>query len=123
MLNKNNTITLPSFLRKSLNAYALKTLIRERGCELQRIGRSRNWQLKAGFEQIHTIIHLVETSQEPSWQWLVKLLRKEYQQLSHDELVVFAGRLEDITVSALTTATGCTISQARKVIDQLEGLD
>jgi len=123
MLNKQSTITLPSFLRKSLKTYALKTLVRERGCELQRIGRSRNWQLKADFEQIQTIIHLVEASQEPSWQWLVKLLRKEYQQLSHDELVVIAGRLEDITVSALITTTDCTIGQARKVIDQLEALD
>lgn len=123
MLNKINTITLPSFLRKAMKAYALKTLIRQQGCELQRIGRSRNWQLKANFEQIQTIIHLIELANEPSWAWLAKLLQKEYQHLSHDELLSVANRLEEVTVSALIARTDCTIAQARKVIDELEGLD
>ncbi len=123
MLNKINTITLPSFLRKAMKAYALKTLIRQQGCELQRIGRSRNWQLKASFEQIQTIVPLIEASNEVSWQWLAKLLRKEYQHLSHDELISIANKLEEITVSALIARTDCTIAQARKAIDELEEFD
>ncbi len=123
MLNKINTITLPSFLRKAMKAYALKALIRQQGCELQRIGRSRNWQLKANFEQIQIIIQLIEASDESSWSWLAKLLRKEYQHLTHDELLTIAGALNEVTVSALIARTDCTIAQARKAIDQLEGLD
>ena len=123
MLNKINTITLPSFLRRAMKAYALKALIRQQGCELQRIGRSRNWQLKANFEQIQAIIHHVELINEPSWAWLVKLLRREYQHLTHDELVSIANRLEEVTVSALIAKTDCTIAQARKIIDELEGFD
>ncbi|MCW8832454.1 MAG: ribosome recycling factor family protein [Colwellia sp.] len=123
MLNKINTITLPSFLRKAMKAYALKALIRQQGCELHRIGRSRNWQLKASFEQIQAIIEHIELANEPSWCWLAKLLQKEYQHLSHDELVSIASRLEKVTLSALIAKTDCTIAQARKVIDELEGLD
>lgn len=123
MLNKSNSITLPSFLRRALKAYALKALIREQGCTLQRIGRSRNWQLHANFEQIHMIIDLIEQSNESSWQWLAKLLRKEYQHLSHEQLVSIANKLEKVTISALMAKTDCTIAQARKVIDELEGFD
>lgn len=123
MLNKINTITLPSFLRRAMKAYALKSLIRKEGCILQRIGRSRHWQLKANFEQIQTIIHLIELANEPSWAWLIKLLQKEYQHLSHDELIAATKMLDNITVSTIIARTNCTIAQARKVIDELEGLD
>lgn len=123
MLNKINIITLPSFLRKSMKAYALKTLIREQGCDLQRIGRSRNWQLKANFEQIQAVIHLIELSNEPSWEWLALKLNKEYQDLSHEELISLANKLEGVTVNSLMAKTDCTIAQARKVMDELEGLD
>jgi hypothetical protein len=123
MQHKINTITLPSFLRKALKAYALKAIIRDQGCELTRIGRSRNWQLKANFEQIQAIIHQIELSGEPSWAWLVKLLTNEYQHLSHEELVNVANMLDKVTISALMARTDCTIAQARRVIDELEGLD
>lgn len=106
-----------------MKAYALKTLIREQGCDLQRIGRSRNWQLKANFEQIQAVIHLIELSNEPSWEWLALKLNKEYQDLSHEELISLANKLEGVTVNSLMAKTDCTIAQARKVMDELEGLD
>jgi len=106
-----------------MKAYALKALIREQGCELQRIGRSRNWQLKANFEQIQAIIHLIELSNEPSWAWLAIKLSKKYQDLSHEELVSLANKLEEVTVNSLMAKSDCTIAQARKVMDELEGLD
>jgi len=106
-----------------MKAYALKGCIREQGCELHRIGRSRNWQLKANFEQIQAIIAFIDLSAEPSWQWLIKLLKSKYLHLSHDELVKIASMLEEVTVSALIARSDCTIAQARRVIDELEGLD
>lgn len=114
---------MPSFLRRTMKAYVLKAHIRQQGCELNRIGRSRNWQLKANFEQLQTIIAFVDLSNEPSWMWLAKLLRNEYKHLTHDELAKVASTLEELTISALIARTDCTIVQARAIIDELEGLD
>ena len=122
-MEKINTITLPSFLRRSLKAYALKAHIRQQGCQLNRIGRSRNWLLKANFDQLQAIIAFIELTGEPSWLWLTKLLKSEYQHLSHDELLRMASRIEKVTISALIARSDCTIAQARQVIDELEGLD
>jgi len=113
-------INLPSLLRKVIKAYALKAGIRDCGCELYRIGRSRNWQLKASFEQIEKIIDFIISSEEPSWQWLAKYLATQRQTLSHDELIRIAKIKPDITVNQLMARTDCTIAQARKVIDELE---
>jgi len=118
-----NTINLPSFLRRAMNAYMLKAKIRELGCELHRIGRSRNWQLKANISQIQDIVTFIEETREPSWLWFAKLLRQEYQHLSHDLLLSLAKRQSSITIASLMAQTDCTIAQARKVIDELEELD
>jgi hypothetical protein len=104
-----------------MKAYVLKAYIRQEGCELHRIGRSRNWQLKANFDQLQAIIAFVNSSSEPSWLWLAKLLRNEYKHLTHDELVRIASTLEDVTISALIARSDCTIAQARAIIDDLEG--
>lgn len=118
-----HTINLPSFVRRVIKAYALKAKIRELGCQLHRIGRSRNWQLKANTSQIHAITTFIEQADEPSWLWFAKLLRLQYQHLSHNALLSLAKRQSSITIASLMAQTDCTISQARKVIDELEGLD
>lgn len=106
-----------------MKAYALKAHIRQLGCDLSRIGRSRNWQLKANFDQLQGIIEFIEQKNEKSWLWLAKLLKKEYQHLSHENLLVLATRMENVTIAALIAQTDCTLAQARKVLDELEGLD
>tara|TARA_R110000744_G_scaffold79928_10_gene156908 strand:+ start:2770 stop:3159 length:390 start_codon:yes stop_codon:yes gene_type:complete len=113
-------ITLPSFLRRVLKAYALKTLIRDQGCELNRIGRSRNWQLKATFEQLEQTIDLIEQSEEASWQWLAAHLSKQRKNLGFDMLLTIAEKKPGITISELMQRTDCTIAEARRVIDILE---
>lgn len=119
---KNNIphIILPSFLRRTLKAYVLKALIRDHGCQLNRIGRSRNWQLKATFEQLEKIIHTIETSEEPSWQWVATHLSKQRKDLGFDTLVAIAKKKPGITVTELTQRTDCTILEARQVIDVIE---
>jgi hypothetical protein len=119
---KNNIpyIALPSFLRRVLKAYALKALIREQGCEISRIGRSRNWQLKATFQQLEQIISLIEQSEETSWQWLAILLSKQRKNLGFDMLLTIAQKKPEITLSELMQRTDCTIAEARRVIDTLE---
>ena len=106
-----------------MKACALKAKIREVGCDLHRVGRSRNWQLKANFSQIQSIVAFIEQEEEPSWLWFAKLLKQEYQHLSHDALLSLAKRQSSITITSLMAQTDCTIAQARKVIDELEGLD
>jgi len=113
-------ITLSSFLRRVLKAYALKTLIRQQGCELNRIGRSRNWQIKATFEQLEATISLIESSEEPSWQWLAVHLSKQRKHLGFDMLISIAQKKPGITISELMLRTDCTIAEARKVIDEIE---
>tara|TARA_R110001583_G_scaffold2296_15_gene16987 strand:- start:8115 stop:8483 length:369 start_codon:yes stop_codon:yes gene_type:complete len=122
-VEKVNSITLNAFLRRTMKAYALKAHIRQQGCELKRIGRSRHWLLKANFDQLQAIIAFIELSGEPSWRWLTKLLRNEYQHLNHDELLRIASTIEKVTISALIARSDCTIAQARQVIDELEELD
>lgn len=104
-----------------MKAYQLKSEIRKLDCELHRIGRSRNWQIKATFEQIEKIITFIELSDEPSWQWLSTLLRKQYEHLTFDALMNIAKKKQNISVNELMARTDCTIAQARKVIDKLEG--
>lgn len=118
-----NTINLPAFLRRTTNSNTIKAYIRQQGCELSRIGRSRNWQLKANFSQLQTIVTFIEHENEPSWLWLVKHLRKEYPQLTHENLVTLASFLNPLTITALMAKTDCTLAQARKVLDEVEGLD
>ncbi|MEH6597092.1 MAG: ribosome recycling factor family protein [Colwellia polaris] len=113
-------ITLPSFLRRVLKAYALKSLIRAQGCELNRIGRSRNWQLKATFEQLENITSLIEQSEESSWQWVAVHISKQSKNLGFDMLLAIAKKNSGITVSELMQRTDCTIAEARRVIDVLE---
>ncbi len=106
-----------------MKAYALKSFIRAQGCELQRIGRSRNWRLKANFEQIQAIVSEIESQDEPSWLWVAKLLRQKHLLLTHNTLLSMANKQGHVTVNSVLVHTGCTIAQARKVIDELEGFD
>lgn len=106
-----------------MKAYELKSHIRQQGCELNRIGRSRNWLLKANFEQLQEIISFIDSSNEPSWLWLAKLLRNEYKHLTHDELLRIASTIDELTINSLIARSDCTIAQARAIIDELEGLD
>ncbi|MGB1262971.1 MAG: ribosome recycling factor family protein [Cognaticolwellia sp.] len=114
------SITLPSFLRRVLKAYAVKALIRQQGCQLNRIGRSRNWQLTATFEQLEQTIAAIEQSNEPSWQWLALHLSKQRKSLGFDVLLSIAKKKPGITVTELMQRTDCTIAEARRVIDTVE---
>lgn len=120
---KTTTIVLPSFLRRVLRAYALKAEIRRVGCELQRIGRSRNWRLEGTTEQFYQIVEFIEEAHEDSWLWLAKKLKQESEKLSHDHLLFIAKKNSGITVNELMAKTDCTVAEARKVIDELEWLE
>ncbi len=117
------TISLPSFIRRTLKTHVLKAHIKQLGCELSRVGRSRNWQLKANISQIQTIVDFIEQQNEQSWLWLAKRLKSEYHHISDTNLLALAERMTNATITTLMTQTDCTLAQARKVLDELEGLD
>ena len=119
-MEQSKTILLPSFLRRTLKAYALKAAIRDFGCTLARQGRSRNWLLTGNVEQLHAIVNFIETENEVSWLWLAKHLKKEYLQLSHSCLITLAKKRHINTIKGLMAVSDCTVAQARKVIDELE---
>lgn len=120
---KQLQIILPALVRRSLQAFALKAEIRESGAELNRIGRSRNWQLKATPEQLEEIIQRIECAEQTSWLWLATKLRSYLTFNTFESLISLAKRNPGITVNELMAKTDCTIIQARKVIDELEFAD
>ncbi len=116
-------ILLPSFLRRAMRAFELKQLVRESGCELSRIGRSRNWRLSATREQMSDIITRVQNSEEATWQWLVPLLEKHRGNFTQSELISLVKRNPQISVNELVILANCTIAEARKAIDTFEFMD
>jgi hypothetical protein len=122
-VSKVHIIKLPSFARRTNKTALLKAQISLSGAKLSRVGRSRNWQLQADFEQLRIIAMFIEQQQEHTWVWLLRLFKTNFQALTHNELLDIADSLKDLTLSSLIAATDCTLAQARKVIDDLEVLD
>ena len=121
-MKKTYEILLPSFIRRIIKPELIKTEVRLIGAILQRKGRSRNWILKANLEQIEKIVTLVHKSEEPSWQWLIQHISSYKKMLTHDDLMQIAKAQPNITINQLTKKTDCTLSEARRIIDELEGL-
>lgn len=113
-------LTLNSFVRRTQDTQELKHYVACSGARLVRLGRSRNWQLHASTKQLRQIIHLAEARQEPSWNWLLTLLRDSSPAFSDAELLALAKQLPDITVQQLVQQTDCSLLQARQTIDRLE---
>ena len=116
-------VMLNAFVRKCVDAYLLKVVIRDSGAHLSRKGRSRNWILIANASQMAKIIHNVEQSQQTSWQWLATLLQQQRQSLTGQELLILVQRNPAISTTQLIYLTDCTLAQARKVLDEAEWLD
>lgn len=98
-------------------------MIKGQGGVLKRKGRSRNWFITANITQLQAIVGFIEESDELSWLWLSKHLKKHFQELNHSDLVDLATKQHIFTVSKLMALTDCTIAQARRVMDELEELD
>lgn len=112
-------IPIRALAGRTVETFALKALIRETGSVLTRKGRSSNWMLFADKEQMRQIVSDIEQSDQPSWQWLAKLIREKHSQYSLDELRNLVARNPNITVNQLIAMTDCTLVDARRVIDEL----
>ena len=102
---------------RTVNTFALKTLIRDTGAVLARKGRSSTWLLFADTAQMRQIVTDIQQSDQPSWQWLAKLVGEKCNHYSYQELLNLVNRNPAITVNQLIAMTDCTIADARKVID------
>ena len=85
-----------------------------------RKGRSRNWILQANSEQMQHIIELIEQAEQPSWLWLIKVLHKQHQHLTEQQLLNIVERNPAITLNSLVALTNCTREQGRVVLDRFE---
>lgn len=111
-------IPIRALAGRTVETFALKALIRETEAVLTRKGRSSNWLLFADKEQMRQIVSDIEQSEQPSWQWLAKLIREKHSQYSFDELRNLVVRNPNITVNQLIAMTDCTLVDARRVIDE-----
>lgn len=115
-------IMLNAFVRKCVDTYLLKAIIRDSGAHLSRKGRSRHWMLIADASQITKIINDIEKTEQKSWQWIVTLLRAQRQSLTQQELLSLVRRNPSISTTQLIQLSDCTLAQARKVLDDAEFL-
>ena len=113
-------ITLSGFVKRTLNTEALKGAIKSTGATLTRKGRSRNWLLQADNEQIRQINKMIHQSGENSWLWLTKKLGEDRTQLNPDELRNLVKQNPAMTVTQLMSLTDCRLSDARRVLDEIE---
>lgn len=114
------SLSLTSFVRRTDNTSQLKALIVASGAQLSRQGRSRNWRLVVDHQQSMAIQKAIEDASQPSWLWLARKLTLERPSVTHNELKPIALQHWPVTVSKLMSLTDCTMSEARKVIDELE---
>ena len=63
---------------------------------------------------------LIHQSNQESWYWVAKKLAQERQTFSNDELLAVVKDKPAMTVTELMSKTDCTLSEARKVLDQHE---
>ena len=112
-------IAVRALAGRTVDTFAVKALIRETGAVLTRKGRSSNWLLFADKAQMREIVSQVEQSDQPSWQWLAKLIREKSQLYSYNELLNLVTRNPAITIKQLVAMTDCTVTEARKVMDDV----
>ena len=113
-------IILNGFVKRTMNTDTLKEGIKSTGAKLSRKGRSRNWLLQADHNQIRKITTFIYQADESSWLWLSKKMNDEKPQLNPDELRILAKRNLTMSVSQFVSLTDCSVSEARKVLDEVE---
>ena len=113
-------IQLNSLVRRIEKANKLKAQIKSSGAKLSRKGRSRNWRLQGTWLQFETIIHQAQLTEEPSWQWVIELLKSHQPKPQMTDLVEIVKNNPNITQQQLISQTDCTLVEARKAFDVVE---
>ncbi|MGR5325284.1 ribosome recycling factor family protein [Vibrio alfacsensis] len=121
MKDTSITILLPSFIHRvgGEQAKRAKAIAAEKGCELKRIRRSRNWQISGEARHIKAFAdHIKVEAPEPMRFVINKLelgLAKHSDKLEPLEAKLIRLVLEtpNITLAELMSVTNCTVAQAR----------
>ena len=113
-------IQLNSFVRRVEQANELKALIKSSGAMLSRKGRSRNWRLQGTWPQFESIYDQIQLTEEPSWQWVIELLKSHQPKPQMTDLVEIVKNNPNITQQQLISQTGCRLVEARKAFDVVE---
>ncbi|MCG9749227.1 ribosome recycling factor family protein [Vibrio brasiliensis] len=112
------SIRLNSFVHRVEDKAIVINLANQTGCHLKRIRRSRHWQLSGEESQLRQLIGQLENV---GHQWIVKAIEKALPQPEIDLLQILTIN-PSMTVSQLVVETGCSMSEARRAIDQYEDL-
>ena len=113
-------IQLNSFVRRIEKANEFKAQIKSSGAKLSRKGRSRHWRLQGTWPQFQSIIDQIQLTEEPSWQWVIELLKSHQPKPQMTDLVEIVKNNPNITQQQLISQTDCTLVEVRKAFDVVE---
>ncbi|WP_244913634.1 ribosome recycling factor family protein [Vibrio casei] len=114
-------IQLPSFIHRigGEQAKHAKQLAIESGCKLNRIRRSRHWQLEGAIESVMSLLVTLRQSYAEPMAFLIKKIDESLiaTQTKPESKVAILERLisnnPDITLTDLMLQTDCTMAEAR----------
>ncbi len=114
-------ISLPSLIHRIGGEHAkrAKLLAAEKGCELKRIRRSRNWQVSGEALDLQRFLQLLKANESETLGFVIN--KMEVGLSAHqDKLEPLEAKLvrlvlqnPNITLAELMAETNCTIAQAR----------
>ncbi len=115
------TISLPSLIHRIGGEHAkrAKLLAAEKGCELKRIRRSRNWQVSGEALDLQRFLQFLKANESETLGFVIN--KMEVGLSAHqDKLEPLEAKLvrlvlqnPNITLAELMAETNCTIAQAR----------
>ncbi len=115
------TISLPSLIHRigGEQAKRAKAMAAEKGCELKRIRRSRNWQVCGEAMDLKRFLDCIQAEQSEGLQFIINKLgvglaaHQDKLEPLEMKLVRLVLQNPNVTLAELMAETNCTIAQAR----------
>ncbi|WP_299693756.1 ribosome recycling factor family protein [uncultured Vibrio sp.] len=113
------SVPLNSFVHRVSDKSQVMAAAAECGCQLKRVRRSRHWILMA--HQEHQLVEFKAMLTDDKDAWIVNAIDKVLPK----PVVCLASLLAatpSMTVAQLVMESGCSMAEARRAIDEHEGL-
>ncbi|CAM2774084.1 ribosome recycling factor family protein [Vibrio mytili] len=115
------TIPLPSLIHRIGGEHAkrAKVIAVEKGCELKRIRRSRNWQISGEALNLKRVLDHLSVEESEAFGFMISKLEvglsahQDKLEPLEEKLVRLVLQNSNITLAELMAETNCTIAQAR----------
>lgn len=129
MSSENLVISLPSLIHRigSEATKRLRIVVKQHGCNLKRVRRSRNWQLIGQFDALKGLLnHLSQQSAE--FDFVLNKLNAHInqsvvsQEYTNERLIEILLADPTITLTDLMERTGCSLIEARFARSESEAL-